>query len=266
VPFWGDSEGRQIARILLEEVLSVRYEAIITNKPITVSPVLEQKLATILGRLAKREPIQYILGKASFFGRSFDVNPNVLIPRQETEELVNLIIRNHKDQSPEILDIGTGSGCIAITLAQEIRSSRVMAMDISKKAIESARQNAYKMGVKIKFIAGDVLQLEQLPAHFDIIVSNPPYVTEKEKIKMSVHILDFEPHQALFPGGDDPVIFYRAIAKLSSVYLKPGGHLYLEINEKFGQEVSAILSSAGFKNIQVIKDLNKKDRIVTGHL
>jgi release factor glutamine methyltransferase len=252
--------------MLLEEVLSVRYEDIITNKPMTITPALEQRLASMLGRLARREPIQYILGKASFFGRSFDVSPYVLIPRQETEELVDLIIKHHKNQSADILDIGTGSGCIAITLAREISDAQVMALDVSDKAIETARQNAYKMGVKIKFFSRDILQVPQLPGSFDIIVSNPPYVTEIEKAKMSGHVVDFEPHQALFPGGDDPLIFYRSIVELSTRHLNQEGHLYLEINEKFGREVSDMLRDAGFKSVRVTKDLNKKDRIVSGHL
>ena len=263
---WGDNEAAHIARILLEEVLSIRYEDIITNKPMTVPPDLERKLAAMIMRLHKREPIQYILGKTSFYGRSFDINPSVLIPRQETEELVNLIVKKHKTLAPEILDIGTGSGCIAITLAKEISQAHVTAIDISEQAIESARQNAYKMGVKVKFIQADVLQLEALPSQYDIVVSNPPYVTEAEKIKMAKHVLNYEPHKALFPGPDDPLIFYRSIADLSFRRIKPEGHIYLEINEKFGGEVTEILQGVGFKNIQVIKDLNWKDRIITGQL
>lgn len=259
---WGDAEGRQIARIMLEDVLGVRFEDIVVNKSVDIDGRTQAKLAEIMGRLQKKEPIQYILGKSVFYGRTFDVNPGVLIPRQETEDLVDRIVRKHKQEAPSILDIGTGSGCIAISLALEIPNSRVTAIDHSEKAIETARQNAFKMGAKVRLMQADLFTFDSLPGKYDLMVSNPPYVTEDDKKKMADHVVHYEPASALYVSNDDPMAYYRRIADMASVSLSPQGLVYLEINERFAREVSDVLKGAGFKDIQTMKDLNRRDRFV----
>lgn len=197
---------------------------------------------TALSGLLKYEPIQYILGKTSFCGLEFKLNPHVLIPRPETEELVHWILSDiEKQNSPlQILDIGTGSGCIAISLAKNLPRARVTALDVSQKALETAKENAKINTVKIDFLQADILEMPNLSPHYDLIVSNPPYVRESEKTLMQRNVLEYEPKTALYVQDSDPLLFYRKIANLAETSLKRGGGVYMEINQYLGKETEEI--------------------------
>lgn len=260
----------------IKELIFLSFECVLnfskTNLSVkeneTVSESELLKFNNIVKDLKKQKPIQYILGTTKFYGLDLIVNENVLIPRPETEELVDLIIkesevRNRKSEV-NILDIGTGSGCIAIALKKNIPNSTVYTIDISEKALTVAKRNAQKNKAVINFINADILTLKPLnpPDSFDIIVSNPPYISHSEKDKMQKNVLDYEPHQALFVDDADSLIFYDKIADFSVKHLANNGKLYLEINEKYGKEVVALLLQKGLKNIEVRKDINNKDRII----
>ena len=215
-------------------------------------------------RLQDHEPIQLILGQAHFYGMDLKVNTSVLIPRQETEELVDLIIKRNKKKSPSILDIGTGSGCIALGLKKEIPEAHVDAVDISEAALDLAMENSGNLGINVHFQHLDILHEAILPGHYDIIVSNPPYVTESEKINISKNVLNYEPHSALFVQDNSPLVFYECIVELSRMHLNKNGMLFFEINERYGEEVRILLSEAGFEHVEILRDLNNKNRIATG--
>lgn len=227
----------------------------------------------VLEDLRQENPIQYILGETEFYGLSFKVNQNVLIPRPETEELVDLIIRCHSERSdesqPKILDIGTGSGCIAISLAKNIPNAKVYALDVSDKALEVAKQNAKLNNVEVTFIEADILNetswdlvFEHL--EFNTIVSNPPYVRNLEKLEIKPNVLDNEPHLALFVEDDNPLQFYKAITNFAFNNLKPKGELFFEINQYLGNDTKQLLVDANFGAIELLKDLNGNDRMLKG--
>jgi release factor glutamine methyltransferase len=208
-------------------------------------------------------PVQYILGETEFSGLKFRLNENVLIPRQETEELVLRIIRDNKKPRPSILDLGTGSGCIAVTLAKNIPSATVYASDISHSALQIANDNAILNMVVIKTIADDILKSHlKENLKFDIIVSNPPYVLDSEKQFMHPNVLNFEPATALFVKDQDPLEFYKAIARIAAERLVHGGLLYVEINENFGDEVASLFRENGLGNSEIIRDIHEKKRFV----
>ena len=220
-------------------------------------------------RLRNHEPIQYILGETEFFGMPITVNKQVLIPRPETEELVSWIIEDVDKNEATILDIGTGSGCIAISLAKKLNNAVVSAIDISTRAIEVAKKNTLINNVNIEFSRVDVLNFEaDLDLHhkweskFDIIVSNPPYVRMQEKKLMKLNVVNHEPDIALFVEDDDPLLFYRKISQLSKQYLRHNGTLYLEINEYLGLEMEKMLNKAGFKHVLLKKDMFGKNRMI----
>jgi len=216
-----------------------------------------------LAQLTKEYPIQYIIGEIEFMDLRFKVNEHVLIPRPETEELIRWILSNEdKTCTKSILDIGTGSGCIPITLAKALPNSNISSIDISKKALEVAKINALKNMVNIKFQLSDILQTDQLRNPYDIIVSNPPYVRESEKTQMHNNVLQYEPDLALFVSDDDPLIFYRHIALLARESLKPKGLLYFEINQYLGPELYTILEELGFIKIELKKDMYGADRMI----
>ena len=216
-----------------------------------------------LAQLTKEYPIQYIIGEIEFMDLRFKVNEHVLIPRPETEELIRWILSNEdKTCTKSILDIGTGSGCIPITLAKALPNSNISSIDISKKALEVAKINALKNMVNIKFQLSDILQTDQLRNRYDIIVSNPPYVRESEKTQMHNNVLQYEPDLALFVSDDDPLIFYRHIALLARESLKPKGLLYFEINQYLGPELYTILEELGFIKIELKKDMYGADRMI----
>ena len=217
----------------------------------------------ILDQLKKEIPIQYILGVTNFYGLEFEVNSAVLIPRPETEELVDWIIQSSKVQSKlKILDIGTGSGCIAIALAKNLPNAQVFALDVSEQALTTAKKNAEKNQVQLSFIHQSILETEDLAQEFDIIVSNPPYVRELEKHEIKNNVLDNEPHLALFVEDNDALIFYRKIAQLAQKNLKLKGQLYFEINQYLGKETLNLLLEMGFKNCELRQDIYGNDRMI----
>ena len=223
-----------------------------------------QKINAIVGRLVQHEPIQYILGETEFYGLTFSTIPGVLIPRPETEELVQWIIKENTISSPSILDIGTGSGCIAIALKKNIAQANVLACDISPVCIATARKNAAQNAIPVAVLEFDILK-QTPPQNFpelDIIVSNPPYVRETEKMLMEKNVLNYEPGLALFVPDSDPLLFYRQIADFALVHLKNNGRLYFEINEAFGTECCTMLQGKGFSKVNLQKDMNTKDRMV----
>lgn len=221
---------------------------------------------SILEQLKKEIPIQYILGKTHFYGLEFEVNSDVLIPRPETEELVDWIIGSQDSevriQKLKILDIGTGSGCIAISLAKNLPNAAVFALDISEKALVTAQSNAQLNQVAIQFLHQSILETEDLGQQFDIIVSNPPYVRHLEKKEIKKNVLDNEPHLALFVENDEALIFYQKIAQLAQKNLSPNGQLYFEINQYLGLEMLALLQEMGFKNSELRKDIYGNDRMI----
>jgi len=220
-----------------------------------------------LNRINNHEPIQYILGEEIFYGRKFKVNPSVLIPRPETELLIDTIksfTLQSQNKSLRILDIGTGSGCIAISLALEIGDSVVTAIDVSEEALVCARQNAASLKANVNFFKLDILN-EEIKSQYDLIVSNPPYISVQEKSRMNKNVLDYEPHLALFAPGTDPLVFYQTIALKSKKALAGGGSLWFELNEHFGEDVKVILEEQDYRKVQILKDLDNKDRIAVGH-
>ena len=228
-----------------------------------VNPETFEYFETIINRLFTYEPIQYILGTTSFFGLEFKVDSNVLIPRPETEELVALILKQtDSSQSLKILDIGTGSGCIAISLAKHLPNAEIYALDVSPKALEIAEFNAQQNAVKLNMIKANVLDWKPTDLSFDLIVSNPPYVREIEKERMAPNVLEHEPHLALFVENDNPLVFYRAIVELGKQTLKKQGQLYFEINEYLGKETQALFSSDTFEDVQLKSDIFGKHRMI----
>ncbi len=259
-------EADSLSFILIEHFSGFTRTEIITDKPFTTSPQFENKINDIISRLLENEPIQYILGKAYFYDRAFEVNHSTLIPRQETEELVHLILNDIKNlKNLSILDIGTGTGCIPITLKLESSTHTLKSVDISKHAIETATVNAESLGAKVEFQLLDILE-ENLSQSYDVIISNPPYVLDSERALMKDNVLKHEPHYALFVLDENPLLFYKRITLLASKNLNTNGKLYFEINEKFGNEVVELLKSYSFSQIVLHQDLNGKDRFVSGVL
>lgn len=267
-------EIHSLAYAILENLLGLSRTDILSEKQIDTSKIAA-KLSDVVKRVNQHEPIQYIFGEAYFMCRKFIVNPSVLIPRPETEELARLIISEMKDRSIQwkgnnskikILDIGTGSGCIPISLALEISNSEVFAIDISEDALHIAKQNATSLDAKVQFSRLDILNDEIPFQNLDVVVSNPPYIALSEKKGMGNNVVDHEPHLALFVEDDEPLIFYNAIASKSKRVLKSGGLLAVEINERFGKEVADLFKQNNFQEIEIIKDLSGKNRIVKGIL
>ena len=252
-----------ITRIIFEDVLLWQPIDIVMRENEPLPEFFDNRLASIINRLKQHEPLQYILGKARFHGHSFAVTPATLIPRPETEQLVDMIVDENLGSDLQVLDIGTGSGCIAISLARALTFAQVTATDISRAALEVAQQNAATLKTRVKFLEQDILSCRAPSEVWDIIVSNPPYITEQEKAAMERNVLDYEPASALFVPDNDPMLFYRPIASYASRALKNGGRLYLEINRAMGNLVCDTLQRAGLSNIQVHNDFNGNVRFVT---
>lgn len=259
------SETESIIRIVIREVLNYEFKDIFLKAEEFLNPNKVMQLETILRDLMKHKPVQYVLGFSYFYDFRLEVNENVLIPRQETEELVHWIIEENKNKvNLHVLDIGTGSGCIAITLKKHLKNSNVTAVDISENAINLARKNADKYNILINFITQNILDnsLWKNLEEADLIVSNPPYVTESEKELIKNNVLKFEPHEALFVADQHPMIFYSDIADLALLKLKKNGCVYFEINESYGNKLVELLGNKGFNKIQIKKDLNGKNRML----
>ena len=254
---YSDKELISIAYIVIEEILGLNKINVIINNANVISTNDEVKINEIIKDLTANKPIQYILGKANFFNLLFIVNKHVLIPRQETEQLINWIL-DYEFNS--VLDIGTGSACIPISLSKN-STANITAIDISSNAIKIAKKNADNYNLNITFLCEDIFKFNP-DSKFDLIVSNPPYVLKSEMKKMHKNVLNFEPHNALFVEDSDPLIFYNYIAQFAFKYLNSKGALFFEINESFGVEIKLILNKLDFVNIELKKDLNGKDRMI----
>lgn len=259
---YSENEAISLTRILIVEVTKTPLPILLSEKDKILTENELTKIKDILNRLKNNEPIQYIIGKTDFFDLEFVVNPNVLIPRPETEELVEVILNTVKDPNISILDIGTGSGCIAISLKKHIQKATLYAWDISENALQTAKQNAEKNKIEINFEKVDVLSEIPESKMFDIIVSNPPYVLESEKHSMNKNVLDHEPHTALFVPDNKSLLFYERIADICPKLLKPNGFLFFEINRMKGPETKYMLKEKGFSDIEIIQDISKNDRII----
>lgn len=258
-------ECRAIIEQLLDYYLGVDPTDYLPNRLCTIQPSIQIKLLNGLKRLQNYEPIQYVIGSTYFAGNPFMVTADVLIPRPETEEWVTFVI-NHVIDPTSILDIGTGSGCIAITLKQAFPQAVVDAVDISKEALTVAMHNASKLGAVVHFIQSDILTQSLPSCSWSLIVSNPPYVRMQEKALMHRNVLNYEPHLALFVDDDDPLVFYKRIIELASHHLQRNGLLCLEINEALGKNVVNLLHSANFNQIALHKDMRQKERWVMATL
>ena len=256
-------EVRALSMLICCDILGVDALDIYMGKDIILSACKQRELENIIFRLQKNEPIQYIRGYAEFGGRNFRVAPGVLIPRPETAELVSLIVKENPDARC-LLDIGTGSGCIAISLSKSLPGARVDAWDISEEALAIARKNNEELDAQVTFCRQDVFSADGMQSgSYDIIVSNPPYVTEKRE--MEANVLDWEPELALFVPDEDPLRFYRRIAELGRELLRPDGKLYFEINQAYGQDMIRMIEMNQYRDVRVIKDIFGKDRILTAN-
>ena len=262
--------------IILEKLHRLKRIDLVLNPEAVMDGNHLKQWKNIVSDLKIQKPIQYILGETEFYGLRFEVNENTLIPRQETEELVELIVKDcfvpRNDKRLKVLDIGTGSGCIAISLAKSISNAEVFAIDVSEKALATANKNAELNNVIVNFINTDILKIEDLqnlrtsnfvlPTLFDIIVSNPPYVRNLEKAEIKPNVLEYEPHLALFVEDTDALLFYRKIAELAKKNLNSEGKLYFEINQYLGKETVQLLEDLGFRNVTLRKDVYGNDRMI----
>jgi release factor glutamine methyltransferase len=260
-----EPEKSSLINIIIKTITGVSKLHQLYNSDEAVSKSQLEKIIEISNELKTGKPVQYILGVTDFYGCKIKLNNETLIPRQETEELVHLIISENKAYRGNIIDIGSGSGCIAIALAANIHHSFVTGVEISEGAVAMAKENALLNGVNVSFLKSDIFHLDNIAVgKAGILVSNPPYVRDSEKKSMNRNVLDFEPHRALFVPDSDPLIFYNAIIKAAETILLPGGKLYFEINELMGSPMIKLLASAAYRDINIIKDINNKDRIVKG--
>jgi release factor glutamine methyltransferase len=264
-PIYGMEEADSFFYLILDAKHQLKRVDLALQPDLVFSITELETWNLILDQLKKEIPIQYLLGTTHFYGLEFEVNPNVLIPRPETEELVDWIVQKSRIKNQEskikILDIGTGSGCIAISLAKNLPNAEVFALDVSEQALATAQRNAESNQVAIQFIHQSILETEDLGHQFDIIISNPPYVRDLEKQEIKKNVLDNEPHLALFVADNDALLFYRKIAQLSQKNLSPTGQLYFEINQYLGQEMVALLKEMNFQNTELRKDVYGNDRM-----
>lgn len=265
---YAKDEIRFLTILLLEKRAHIERNIYYCDKDIKIPDTISKQLESDIERLKNREPWQYITGECEFYGLNFYVNKNVLIPRPETEELTDIIIKKAAGR-PRILDIGTGSGAIAVSLAKNIHDSEVYAWDISEKALETAKRNAKRNNCKVIFSQTDILKYDpenKFSNYFDLIVSNPPYVCNEEKKEMEKNVLDYEPHTALFVNDMAPLIFYEKISGISKKILKDKGKIFFEINSRFGKETTAIIKNYGYENVELIQDISGKDRFIKATL
>ena len=246
-------EVQAMIRVVCEDIFNYDQVDVALRQESELPEFAPEKVADIIARLSRHEPLQYIVGSARFHGHKFKVNPAVLIPRPETEQLVDLIVDENPASDLRVLDMGTGSGCIAISLARALKFAQVEALDVSRDALNVARENAAALKAKVRFFESDMLS-PQPASRYDIIVSNPPYVCWSERDAMDRNVKDYEPAQALFVPDNDPLLFYKAIAPYAAQSLEPGGKLYLEINQRFGADVKCLLEHNGLAEVRIIED------------
>jgi release factor glutamine methyltransferase len=263
-----EPENRSIIELVLRSLLDCSRVELYQRFDTNLSNSQQIRLGEIVIELEKYKPIQYILGETEFYGLLFIVGPGILIPRHETEELVEWIVNDFKNKnSLKILDIGTGSGCIAVALAKNLATPEIYATDVSDEALEYARQNAALNNCKIYFLRQDIFSIEKImPENYDIIVSNPPYVPESDKHTMQANVLEYEPRLALFVPDSDPLLFYKRILDLALIAGKPGGKVYFEIYEKYGEKIQELFEMKGFEEISIRKDIHGKNRVAAGKI
>ena len=263
----GIYEGHELTAIIRTiccDILGIGTATYYLKEAVTLTSEQESLLRSIIDRLQQGEPLQYIEGKVPFCGMEFAVNSSVLIPRPETAELVDWIVCEHATQHPRILDLGTGSGCIAIALSKQLPQATIEACDISAEALTVAKENARMNEAPVSFFTHDMLDLgTPLPHSYDILVSNPPYIRQSEAADMSIQVTEWEPHTALFVPDDDALRFYRAIAELGQTeVLRPGGHIYVEINQALGKETVALFEAYGYQDVELRKDIYGNERMI----
>jgi release factor glutamine methyltransferase len=262
---YNEPEIRVLADILIKTVTGTTKLHDLYDKSYVITEKQVEKFLGIAEELKTGRPIQYIIGETTFYNCAIKVNNSTLIPRSETEELVDLIIKENKDYKGEIIDIGSGSGCIAIALAVNLPSARVTGVEISDDAITIARENAVSNKANVSFVKGDIFSIDgEMLSKAGIIVSNPPYVRNSEKSQMNKNVIDFEPHLALFVSDSDPLIYYKAILKLADIILLPDGYLYFEINEAMGKPLVELFKAFDYAHIEIVLDINDKERIIKG--
>ena len=266
---YSESEIHVLGMLILEKLTGFSRIWLLIHKELKLNDEHNIIASQYLERLKNHEPIQYILGETEFYGLKFKVNPSVLIPRPETEELVEWVKPPHPPKggflsgTPTLLDVGTGSGCIAVALKKKFPSANVSAMDISPEALALAKENAALNEVNIEFIQDDILHPAATDRKWDVIVSNPPYIPASEQRYLHKNVTDFEPHLALFVQDNDPLIFYRKIAEFALSHLTAGGRLYVEIHQSLGRQCCQLLESMGFQSVELRKDLSGNDRMIS---
>ena len=259
--YYPKGEIDAMVRMIFEQLLGYSAVDMVLRADNVLPDFITDKITDIITRLKAHEPIQYILDDAYFYGMHLHVDGSTLIPRPETEQLIDMIARRHTDADLKVLDVGTGSGCIAIALARTLKFPQVTAIDISENALKVAERNAKELKARVKFKKVDILHASApSPSEFDIIVSNPPYITCSERNAMERNVLDYEPHTALFVPDDNPLLFYRAITAYSLTALKPGGHLYFEINTRFADMTAQMLTDAGMEEVKIELDYTGRKR------
>lgn len=263
-PKYGEREASAMARIIIQNLKGWSMEQLLASEDtFTASDYLLNRSNEIITALLDDVPLQYALGETQFYGLTLRVGPGVLIPRPETEELVDLIVKDNGDPDLEVLDLCTGSGAIALALARNLSFPSVAGIDVSQKALKYARENAESLKAKVRFDQKDIFTLSLPDESLDIMVSNPPYVDESEKTDMEPNVLRHEPEEALFVPDEDPLLFYRKISMLAAEALKPGGRLYFEINPRHARELQNLLVAEGFTEINLIKDVHGKERFIS---
>ncbi|MGB3181306.1 MAG: peptide chain release factor N(5)-glutamine methyltransferase [Cyclobacteriaceae bacterium] len=255
-------ENESVAMLLVEHMLQVSRRQIMLGDTVETDADAIRKLEAGIARSLDHVPVQHIMKQAHFYGRDFSVSPDVLIPRPETEELVHLVLQAYKNRPIEVLDIGTGSGCIAITLALEHKAAEVTAVDVSPDALKMARSNAARLGAKVAFCQMDVLKEGLQQNALDVIVSNPPYIPDRERKEMEARVVRYEPGVALFVPDHDPLLFYRRLGALGRTHLKQGGGLFVEIHESYGREVVDLYLSQAYEEVECLNDMQGKPRMV----
>ncbi len=265
IAIYPEPEINALSTIIIKTLFGISRLHSLTQPDDPVSRKKADEIIRICNELKTGKPLQYILGETSFYNCVIKVNPDVMIPRPETEELVDLIIKENRGCNGEILDIGCGSGCISVALAVNLPGTRVTGIDFCEGAIKISEENAILNNVNVTFLVADILNPSlKLHVNAGIIVSNPPYIRESEKELMARNVLDFEPQNALFVPDSDPLLYYKAIIKMSDKILINGGKIYFEINEAMGRQMTELLKSSGLSSVEVIRDINGKNRIIKG--
>ncbi len=263
---YDERELKYVSKALCLELLGISQTSFYLKEEVSLSPEKQELINRALSRLTEGEPLQYVIGKTQFCGLSFIVDPNVLIPRPETGELIEWICESVQGKDRHVLDIGTGSGCIAITLSKRFHSWEIDGWDISPGALSIAKQNNIENGTSVVFSKYDILNEVKSDVDYDVIVSNPPYITYKESNAMEDTVVSYEPHEALFVPNSDPLLFYKAIAEFGKKNLKKNGYLFFEINPLFADDIREMLDESGYKDIVVRQDIFGKTRMIKANI